>query len=323
VSLGQACEFALTRTGGQPVETRIFLKHDQIFYLDPLAEWGERDLVRLFPEAPGTYRLAAQWRTADGATGWAEARFEVVTGAPPGEAPRVVQIDRQTRLWVPTAWESEFMAHHEQSTLAALRDSVRPGFVVYDVGAHLGLYTVLLARMVGAAGRVYAVEANPVCVSFLDANLRLNAIQNAEILPVAIAEGVRICEFTINYHNFLVGIGQDSPYAGKPGHRIRVGAIGLDELIETYALREPDVVKMDIEGGEIVAVPGMQRTIARRRPTLVIELHGQLAARKTLEGLAWASYRYREPRSGKTFPSAAELAAWFPDECLQVIGSPA
>src|SRR5262249_27082491 len=144
-----------------------------------------------------------------------------------------------------------------------------------------------------------------------------------DILPVAVLDGPGQTEFTINYRNFLVGVAAASPFGAKIGHRISVKADSLDGLIEGYGLRLPDLIKMDVEGAEVVAVLGMRRTLARCHPTIVFELHGQLAARKTLDALEWAHYRYEDPKSGREFANARELADWFPDACLQIVGRPA
>src|SRR5262249_43113851 len=192
----------------------------------------------------------------------------VVARGSTGDVPRLVKVDRKTRLWVPTPWESDAMASHEQAMIEALRRIVKPGAVVYDIGAHVGLYAVALARMAGDRGHVYCVEADPVCVYLLACNMQLNGVANFDILPVAVLDGPGQTEFTINYRNFLVGVAAASPFGAKNGHRISVKADSLDGLIEGYGLRLPDLIKMDVEGAEVVAVLGRRRTLARCHPTI-------------------------------------------------------
>jgi len=316
--LGETCVIPLESREG-PVETRVFLEQQGIRYLQPLADWGSRQEIRFFPEAPGSYGIAVQWRRPDGSTGWTETPVAVEADAELDPSPHLLTIDAQTRLWVPSQWESRLLAGHEPATMSVLRELVRPGAVVYDIGAHLGLYSIVLARLAGPGGHVYCLEANPVCLYFLQANLALNRVGQCEILPVAILGERTTAEFTINYHNLLLGIAKDSPFATKPGHRIGVPALDLDHLVADYDLRPPDLIKMDIEGAEVAAIRGMQGTIERHRPTLLFELHGQGAARTTLEAIRGAGYTFREPASGKDFADADELIAWFPDACLQVI----
>jgi FkbM family methyltransferase len=302
------------------LETRVFLRQQGIRYLQPFAEWGSRREIRFFPEAPGSYGISVQWRRPDGSTGWTETPVAVNADTELDPSPRLLRVDAQTRLWVPSEWESRLMAGHEKTTVSLAREVVRPGAVIYDIGAHLGLYSILLARLAGPGGRVYCLEANPVCLYFLQANLALNRMDNCEILPVAILGERATAEFTINYHNLLIGSAKDPPWATKPGHRIGVPALDLDHLVESHDLRPPDLIKMDIEGAEVAAIHGMQKTIERHRPTLLLELHGQTAARTTLEAIRWAGYTFHEGSSGKRFADAEALIAWFPEACLQVIG---
>jgi FkbM family methyltransferase len=295
------------------------LRQGRLRYLDPVADWETRDGLTFYPEAPGPYGLLVESRRPDGSTDRSETRFEV--SGPAARSPRLAHPLPDVQLWMPSEWEAMLARGYESATTHALRGLVRRGDIAYDIGANMGFYSVQLARLVGAEGHVYAIEANPVCVYFLDVNLALNGLANVEVLPVAILDRRGSCAFTVNYHNSLVG-GRHRTTFPKAGHRVTVAAIGLDELIDEHGLPPPDFVKMDIEGAETAAVPGMMHTLAARRPTLLIELHGRAAAVETLGRLAGAGYRYAETASGREFPDAEALAAWFPDQCLQVVARP-
>jgi FkbM family methyltransferase len=191
--------------------------------------------------------------------------------------------------------------------------------VIYDIGANLGLYSILLSRIAGPGGHVYCFEANPVALYFLQANLELNRVPSFEILPLAALGTAGTTEFRINYRNLLVGIAGPLSDLRKPGHVIGVSAAPLDELIDRHNLRPPGFIKMDIEGAEVHAIAGMGQTIARHRPAILMELHGQAAAWGTLDAIDWAGYSFQEVSGGRTFATSADLRAWFPDACIQVL----
>jgi FkbM family methyltransferase len=319
IALGQHGEFTLRGCEG-PVETQFFLKHDGIFYLTPLTQSGPAS-VRVFPEAPGAYTLCVGWRLANGETGWAETTFEV-EGPASSSGPELVQMPGSTKAWVPSRWEATLSAQHEARVLAMLAKIIKPGATVYDVGANIGLFSLRFARWAGADGHVYCIEANPLCVYFLRANMARHGTRNFDILPVCMLDRSRLTEFTISYGNNLLGVAQDSPFSAKPGHHVHVESDSLDHLIASLRLRPPDFIKVDIEGAEGTAVAGMLETIARSRPVLMFELHGRTAAAATLAHLAPAGYRYHEIASGRDFARAEELSDWFPEACLQVIGFP-
>jgi FkbM family methyltransferase len=193
---------------------------------------------------------------------------------------------------------------------------------VYDIGANVGLFSVRFARWIGADGWLYAIEPNPMCVYLLRANLVDARVENFTILPVALSNHRAECAFTLNYGSTLIGVGGDSPYAGKPGHHIRVDAESLDALIPALNLRGPNFIKLDVEGAEGTVVAGMMETIATTRPTLMIELHGREAASRTLKCLSGFDYRYLVSSTGEAFASAERLLDSLPEACVQVIGVP-
>jgi hypothetical protein len=105
----------------------------------------------------------------------------------------------------------------------------------------------------------------------------------------------------------------------KRGIRIGVSAVTLDVAVARFSLLPPDVIKMDIEAGEMVAIKGMLETIEKNRPELIFELHGRAAAKETLKYLD--AYRWQVPGEDR-FYSAQELSDVFPESCVQVIGCP-
>jgi FkbM family methyltransferase len=317
-AVGEECVIPL-KLEDPYLETRVFLKHQGLSYLHPLGDWDRRTEIRFLPEAPGTYTVDVEWRSASLGTGWTQASFEVGRARAADASPRLVSVDRHTRLWVPSEWETQFVVEYEKKAMALAAKFLRPGSVIYDVGANLGLYSVVLSRMAGAGSHVYCIEANPVCLYFLRANLALNKAFSYEILPVALLGRETTTEFRINYANLFVGIA--GPIAGmrKPGHRVELSAVALDDLIDARRLRPPGFIKMDIEGAEVEAIKGMRRTIANHRPTILVEVHGRAVAAGMLAAPEWDGYRFVDAASGRSFDNAAALAAWCPDACLQIV----
>ena len=318
-ALGQECRFVLA--GGAYASIEFFLEQDGILYPRPLPVEPD-GYVRVYPEASGSYVLHAAWCDVDGHRGRARTTF-VVGKADASHEPRQVRIDRRTALWVPTDWDARAIAAHERPVLAALPDLVRNGDVAYDIGANVGLFSTSLKRLVGENGWLYAFEPNPVCVSFLHANLARTGAERFTILPVAVSDRRGECSFTVNYATSFVGATADSPATvPKPGHTIKVDADALDAIIAEWHLRPPDFIKIDIEGAEQVAIDGMADTLASCRPTMLIELHGRGPAERVLSKCDAHDYDYSVPMSGKRFRSAADLLAWMPEACIQVIAKP-
>ena len=315
-ALGKECRF-ITR-GGSSAAVEYFLEHDGVLY--PRALPAEPDgSVRIYPEAPGRYVLVAFLRSP---AGHESARMEFEIDGAHDPMPRRVKIAGH-RLWAPTAWDAQLLSQHERLLMLALEKVVRRGATIYDIGANIGLFSVAFTEWIGKDGWLYAIEPNPACVSLLRANLAAVRGRNYTILPTAVSDRHGGFEFTLNYGNSLLGLLTNAQHEiVKAGHHVRIDADRLDQLIATFGLRKPDVIKLDVEGAEAQAVAGMMETLAAHRPIVVIELHGLESATATLRLLTRLGYKYSVPSKVATDVTAEALIGCLPDECVQIIGHP-
>ena len=154
----------------------------------------------------------------------------------------------------------------------ALRRLLAPGDVFYDVGANIGFFTILGARLVGPAGRVVAFEPVPACARAVARNIALNDFVHAEIREEAVGEAGGRARLLV------VGEASWSHLASTGRHadvrdEIDVTVVAIDELVRAGTIPPPDVLKIDTEGAELQAIAGMRATIERHRPAIVCELH--------------------------------------------------
>ena len=147
--------------------------------------------------------------------------------------------------------------HFEPETIRVFCRAVRPGMVVLDAGAYLGYYSLLAARQVGPRGKVYAFEPDPASFSFLERNIRLNGYANVVAIAKAIASttGVR------SFHRHPCDPSMHSLVPRKGSRTsISVPCTSVDEFLGEQRV---DVVKIDIEGAEPLALQGMMKTLER------------------------------------------------------------
>jgi len=148
------------------------------------------------------------------------------------------------------------------------------GKVVYDIGAHVGAYTLFFSRQVGSAGLVVAFEPQARSFARLATNLKLNAIANVRIERAAL--GAAREERTLFMLPWMRTTASLATEARTP-LRMRAGVCRverLDEMVRTLRLRPPDFIKLDVEGMEREVLAGAVDTLRRRRPDLLIEVHG-------------------------------------------------
>ncbi|MEM6794051.1 MAG: FkbM family methyltransferase [Acidobacteriota bacterium] len=261
-------------------------------------DWTNRlEPLGVFPESTGTFILQVDWRSGE-RSGSSELDFEVRSVEDPLPVPTRIEIDG-LRLWTPSAFEARALLDHKKKVQKEIRSLVEPGDVIFDVGANIGFHASHFALATGESGYVYCLEANPICVQMLRANLVGQGLENTEILPVALLHHSGVSSFTLNYGNTNLGVSEASGFAvQKPGHRIQVPCYAFDDLMREFDLREPDLIKLDVEGAEGYALEGMRECLEKKRPKLLIEVHGKFCAAAVFEQLEALDYRFSDPAQG-------------------------
>jgi len=187
-----------------------------------------------------------------------------------------------------------WLGTYEPDLQAALKALVQPGWVAYDVGANVGYITLMLARQLGAAGRVFAFEALPENVVRLRTNLSLNSlVGRVAVVLAAVTERSAPVRFLIGPSDDM---GKTAGSAGRQADyqaEIEVPGISLDDFVYNDGNPAPQVVKMDIEGGEVLALRGMVRLLREVRPLILLELHGPESARVAWDVLTAQGYTLR------------------------------
>jgi len=204
-----------------------------------------------------------------------------------------------------------WLGTYEPDLQAALRFVCHEGMTVYDVGANIGYVALLAARAVGPGGLVLAFEPLPANLKRLEAHLALNGVETRiTVVPLAVADGAGRKRFLIHPSGAMGKVEGASGRSDAYCSEIEVEAIDLDTFTFERGNPPPNVVKMDIEGGEVLALPGMRRVLAEIRPTLLIELHGPQAAQVAWDALTQAGYTLHQMRHGFPLIGQVKDLAW-------------
>ena len=148
---------------------------------------------------------------------------------------------------------------------------LKPGSVVFDIGANVGYYSLIAAPLVGSEGRIYAFE--PVSHQF--GRLKDNASRNGfcQILPYKLALSDKPGEAVIHLDNeFNTGAASLRPPGPKNILDEIVTCVTLDDFVESEALERLDVIKIDVEGYEVPVLDGGRKTLERFHPVLLVEV---------------------------------------------------
>ncbi|MBI2813951.1 MAG: FkbM family methyltransferase [Opitutae bacterium] len=207
---------------------------------------------------------------------------------------------------------------YEPHTIKAYAPLIRPGAVVFDIGANIGAHTLHFARLAGPTGRVFAFEPTEFACAKLRANLALNP---------ALAERVSLQQFFLVAHRAVTtpptvaaswpvaDSGETNAWHGRAEDSSRAAAVTADDFCARAGVTRIDFVKLDVDGHEWSVLQGFSETLARFRPVIVVEIapfiYAGVKARefddfiRFLDGLG---YCFTNVNTGRTIsPCADEL----------------
>lgn len=180
---------------------------------------------------------------------------------------------------------------------------ITEGDVVVDIGANIGYYALLEAKLVGNKGKVYAVEPVPYNFELLEKNIELNRCSNIEAFQLAIGEKNASGTISITDKRNLSTMSQNTVQINRANliDTVQVKVVTLDEFFKNRAY--PDFIRMDVEGYEVEIIEGMKDILAHNNPLeIFMEIHSFIIRERGREMLRTLS------RSG----FAIKVAIWEP-----------
>lgn len=160
---------------------------------------------------------------------------------------------------------------NEQPVQHALAEHLKPGDVFYDIGANVGFFTVIAARLVGEKGQVYAFEPVPENAAFIKANIDLNNFSNIILDQRAVSSHTGKGELILAEYSGGATLSKADTPPDMKGV-ISVDLISIDDLIAEHEIQPPSLLKIDVEGAEMPVLMGMKETIQKYKPILIYEV---------------------------------------------------
>lgn len=162
------------------------------------------------------------------------------------------------------------------------QEYVKPGMVVYDIGANVGFYTLLSSVLTGNSGKVFAFEPVSRNLSYISKHLELNKINNTVVIDKAVSDEIKKLKFTFSSNPSMGHFSENG--------EIEVETISLDEFVK-QGNPPPDLMKMDIEGAEFAALNGAREILKEKNPIIFLATHSDETKKKCLELLKEFGYR--------------------------------
>jgi len=231
--------------------------------------------------APGLQALTPLWNRLRAPYGRLLTRLTGSDGVPVRVGGQVMRLAPDT---VNLNWETV-----EVESYRVFADHIRPGDVVYDIGAHFGTYSIIAARMGGPTTRVIAYEPCDLTRRYLERHLRWNAAESqVTVRPVC-------CGRTIGEATFYARLDRPEGTNGllpyEAAVKTTVSITTIDREVEELRLA-PALIKIDVEGAELDVLLGGASALSIYRPRLLLSLHPQRLAQIGLDCdavLGWLS----------------------------------
>jgi len=154
---------------------------------------------------------------------------------------------------------------YEPDNTRAIEGLVESRDVVFDVGAHVGYFTVLMSERVGPEGQVVSFEPRDINLEFLRQHLRINRCENVQVIDACVGDRAGAARLETR-------VGTGKGHVSTEGN-VDVRMVVLDELVQSGKLPVPRFMKIDVEGGEMAVLEGARWIIETHRPRMVLATH--------------------------------------------------
>ena len=175
---------------------------------------------------------------------------------------------------------------------------IKPGFIVYDIGAYIGFYSLLAARLTKPNGKVYSFE--PFFKNFerIKHHILSNRMENTVFcIPKAVADKsgrAMLYNFGRDDWGCLTNIGhpENQRLTGPPA--LSVETLSLDDFVFQKGYPAANLIKIDVQGEEDKVLIGAKRLLKEYKPLIICELHNTEATKKVYEELASLGYKLKD-----------------------------
>ena len=190
-----------------------------------------------------------------------------------------------------------------------VREFVRPGMTVVDIGANFGIYTLAMAKNLGDSGRIWSFEPAPTTTAFLAGSIEDNNLKNVHLVKAGLSDRLGSATLYLSRNSEMNSLTRRS----SSGERTEtVPLLTLDQCREDFGWENIDFIKLDAEGEEVNILRGGKRLLADLSPIIMTEYkHGRTINTELIGAFGTFGYRpYRLiPGVGTLIPFSAEEAA--------------
>jgi len=156
-----------------------------------------------------------------------------------------------------------WLGSYESEQQSIMEKTIKFGDVVFDIGAHVGFFTLFAAELVGEKGRAIAFEPLLDNIHFLNKHIKLNKFSNITVMQTAVSNENGLANFRKGKSTTMGSI--------DPNGELEVSTISIDKLLEEKRVPPPTFLKIDVEGAQNLVLAGAIETLKRYHPAVLME----------------------------------------------------
>ncbi len=182
---------------------------------------------------------------------------------------------------LPTRYINYFPSDYEQENFEFLKQHIKKGDCVFDIGAHIGLFSVIAAQITGNTGKVFAFEPSTETNALLQQTIAINQLDG--IIQAHMEAMGAVSGKTTFYVSAVKGDNSNSLVSYKDDRQLfplEVDMYCIDDFVKNNDIQSLSFIKIDVEGAEYDALLGAQHTLKNLRPVCIVAIHPEPIAAK-------------------------------------------
>lgn len=195
-----------------------------------------------------------------------------------------------------------WLGSYEYNKRIIIEKMIKEGTIFYDIGAHVGFYTLLASLLVGNTGKVVAFEPVARNIYYLKKHMKINYIKNVTLIEAAVCDQNGFVAFD---DSIRIDMGEITPLG-----KLQVKAVSLDTLFVNGDIPIPQYMKIDVEGAELSVIKGAKLLIDDYHPIIFLSTHGSGIHKECCKFLKDKGYMLRSVY-GNSIEESDELIATY------------
>lgn len=189
------------------------------------------------------------------------------------------------KKWIWSSGGKFVSGEQEPYKTEAILENFKRGEVFFDIGAHIGYFSAIASMLNNGEGKVYAFEPRPMNAAFFRKHMKKNNFKDVVLFEAAVGDADKDVMFDSSKGSATGRVADNGD--------LKVSQVSITRMVKDGTLPVPTFIKIDVEGGEIVVLKGLEELISTAKPKMVVATHNPECHEFVLKFLEKYGYKYK------------------------------